>query len=168
MNKYLKRSYPPGYSYKNEIALTICAFAGGALNSLIGFFREYSAAKKSLYIRIGTDIILDESRVMPDFIHILGGKLYYMLILAALAFIIPSAIHYAYYHTGSKSIYLMRRLPNRFELHRQRLLMPLVYAFVFVFATAALLLIYYAVYMSNTPEACLPPGQWQKIWRGSF
>ena len=166
MNSFLKRNLPPGYRYKNEIALSIGVFAGGALSSSTGFFREYSTAKRSLYIRIGTDIILDESRVMPDFIRVLGGKLNYMLILAALALIIASAIHYAYFHTGSKSIYLMRRLPNRFELHRRCLLMPLIYALAFVLMAAVLLLIYYTVYMNFTPRACLTPNQWQKIWEG--
>ena len=167
MNRFLQRSFPPGYRYKNEIMVSIGVFAGGVLNSSIGFISEYSAAKQSLYIRIGTDAILDESRVMPDFAYILGGKLNYIFILAALALIIPSAIHYAFYHSGSKSIYLMRRLPNRFELYRRCLLMPLIYTLAYMLAAAALLLIFYAVYMNGTPEACLTPNQWQKIWNGS-
>ena len=165
MNRFLERNLPPGYRYKNELALSLAVFISGALNSILGYFREYSAARRSLYIFMVADSILDESRVMPDFIHILGDRLNILFILAALAFIIPSAIHYAYHHTGSKSIYLMRRLPKRSELHRRCLLIPLIYALVYVFVAAALLLIYYAVYIHRTPQACLTPNQWQKIWR---
>ena len=27
------------------------------------------------------------------------------------------------------------------------------------------LILFYVIYMNCTPEACLPPDQWQKIWR---
>jgi len=164
MSRFLKRSFPPGFSYKPELKAASFALGCSAFICFIGFFTDYSALRRFLYIRIGTDIILDESRVMEDFVYILGGRLNVLLILAALIPIIAAVSHYAYYHNGSKSIYLMRRLPNRFELHRQCLLMPLIYALVFVLAAAAMLLICYAIYMGLTPEACLTPNQWRKIW----
>ena len=164
MNRFLERSFPPGFSYRSEIKPCIIALVAGILINLIRFLTEYSSVRWSLYIRIGTDAILDESRVMPDFAYVLGDRLNILLILAALSLIIASAIHYAYYRTAGKSIYLMRRLPNRFELHRRCLLMPAIYALAFLLAAAALLLIYYAVYMNKTPQACLTPNQWQKLW----
>ena len=167
MNRFFERSFPPGFNYLSELKAVAFAFCASILFSLISFFTEYSAEKRALYIQIGTDMILDESRVMPDFINVLGGSLRILFILAALAFIITSTIHYVYYHTGSKSIYLMRRLPNRYEQHRRHLLFSLIYALIFVLAAAILLLIYYSVYINNTPEACLTPNQWQKIWQDS-
>ena len=163
MNSFLKRSYPPGFNYPSELKAVCVTFGASTLISLIGFFNEYSSQRQSLYIRIGTDRFLDESRVMQDFVYVLGDKLHILLILAALALLIASAVHYAYYHNDSKSIYLMRRLPNRFELYKRCLLMPLIYALVFLLAAAALLLICYAAYMGLTPEACLSPNQWQKL-----
>ena len=166
MNSFLKRSYPPGFNYQSELKAVFNTLVASIIISLSRFVGAYSSQRQSLYIRIGTDRFLDESRVMPDFVYVLGDKLNILLILAALALMIASAVHYAYYHTGSKSIYLMRRLPNRFELYKRCLLMPLIYALVFLLAAAALLLICYAAYMSMTPEACLSPNQWQKLWRG--
>ena len=32
-------------------------------------------------------------------------------------------------------------------------------------AALILLLVYFAVYQLVTPEACLTPGQWEKLWR---
>ena len=151
MNSFHERSLPPGYNHKSEITIFVGTLAGIATSSLTSFFRAYTEAKQSLYIRIGTELIRDESKVMPDFAQILGGRLYSMFIFAALAFIIPSAFHFAYHYRGSKSIYLMRRLPKKTELYKRCLLMPLIYLLMFLLATAALLLIYYVVYIYSTP-----------------
>ena len=165
MKSFLDRSFPTGYGYKTELKVVLIALVTGSLISLIRFNGAYSFERQALYMRRGTELILDESRVIPDFVIILGDKLYILLILAALVFILASGIHYAYHHNGSKSIYLMRRLPGRFELHRRCLLIPLISALVFILAAALLLLVYYLIYMNSTPEACLAPNQWQKLWR---
>ena len=165
MNEFLARNLPPGYEFKNEVKAVSVSFAGGVIISLFGFFIEYSSARQFLYLQTGTVRILDENAVMPDFVYILGGKLNILLILAGLAFVISSAIHYAYFHSGSKSFYLMLRLPHRFELHKRSMLIPLIYALMFLLAAAILLLVYYAAYMTKTPEPCLRPDQWRKIWQ---
>ena len=165
MHSFLERNFPPGYDFRNEIKTVSAAFIAGVVISVIGFCMAFSAEKRLLFVRVGTDLILNESGVMPDFIHILSGRLNILFILAALIFISASAVHYAYYHSGSKSIYLMRRLPNRFELHRRSLLIPFIYALITILSALILLLVYYAAYMSLTPDVCLAPDQWRKVWR---
>ena len=113
---------------------------------------------------MGGEMTLIEGAIMPDFVNILGNNLLQHVIFGILAFIFASAIHYAYYRADSKSIYLMRRLPNSFELHRRCLLLPALYAVDFLLMGAVLLFIYYAIYMISTPEAALMPGQWQRLW----
>ena len=100
---------------------------------------------------------------MPDFTEILDRSLWGFLvaIIAALALI---GVHYACHYQDSKSIYTMRRLPNRWELHRRCLTLPLLAAAVYLILAFVILLIFYAVYMNLTPDVCLTPGQWQKIW----
>ena len=165
MKRFLERSFPPGYGCKTELTAIFITLGAGVLISLFSFLSAFFAARRTLYIRRGAELILDESSVMPDFVYILGDKLLILLILAALIFVLATMIHYAYYQNGSRSIYLMRRLPNRFELHRRCLVVPLISALVFVLIAAFLLLIYYAVYMRFTPEVCLTPNQWQKLGR---
>lgn len=164
MQDFLERNLPPGYVCKTELLAVALAFCWTVLSSLIGFLNGYLNERQALYLRTGTELILDESRVMPDFVTILGDKLQIMIIFALLVLILPTAIHYAYYYSGGKSIYLMRRLPNGWELHRRSLFIPLLYALLFVITAVILFLIFYTVYMNFTPEACLMPGQWQKIW----
>jgi amino acid transporter len=100
---------------------------------------------------------------MTDFYAILGGALYGFLILALC---MPALIlyHYAYHYQGSKNIYLMRRLPNRWELHKRCVTLPLLAALICLLSVLVLLCIYLGIYMTATPRECLTPGQWQKIW----
>jgi len=165
MKNFLERNFPPGYSYASELKAVFSGIAIAVLISLLSFWGAYSAEIQSLYRPVGADLILDETRIMPDFVYILSDNLLILLILSAFIFILVSLVHYAYYQSGSRSIYLMRRLPNRFELHKRALLIPLISALLAVLLAVLLLIIYYAVYMLWTPQACLTPNQWQKIWR---
>jgi hypothetical protein len=163
MKRFLERNLPPGYAYKTELLAVTGAFLWAALSSGVSFSNAYVYARGTLYIQRGTDSILDVSRVMPDFLDILGDKLLSPLLFGALILVGTTVIHYAYFHSGGKSIYLMRRLPNKAELHRRSLLIPLLSALIFVLLAFVLFLVYYAVYMNFTPAACLAPDQWLKI-----
>ena len=68
------------------------------------------------------------------------------------------------YFQDSKSIYTMRRLPSVWELHRRCLTLPVCGMVIGLGTAFVLILLYYNVYIGLTPEICLTPGQWQKIW----
>ena len=164
MKRFFERNLPPGYTYNIEFYFVLSAFLWSVIGSLLSFLAAYFNERQSLYIRVGTKLFLDEDRIMPDFISILNKKLLTHFILAALILLFASAIHYAYYYRGSRSIYLMLRLPKKTELHRRSLLIPLLSSLILVLTAAVQLLVFYAVYMACTPQVCLRPDQWQKIW----
>ncbi|MCC8123342.1 MAG: hypothetical protein LIO58_07365 [Oscillospiraceae bacterium] len=166
MKRFLEHNVPPGYRYQTECAVVSMVLATCVLISLAGFLSAFEKERRALYVWAwqSEEWVLGEGKMMPDFAAILGNQLLVLIVVAALVFAAASLMHYAYYHSGSKSIYLMRRLPNRFELHRRCLLMSLLSALVFVLVALVLLVIYFAIYMTVTPEVCLMPDQWQKIW----
>ena len=47
----------------------------------------------------------------------------------------------------------------------KRVFFILLGAAICLAAALILLLVYFAVYQLVTPEACLTPGQWEKLWR---
>ena len=100
---------------------------------------------------------------MVDFIDLVEYAFlgFFLAITLALAF---GLYHYAFHHQGSKSIYLMRRLPNGFELHRRCWTVPVAAALIIAAAMVLTFLFYFAIYLLATPEGCLAPHQWQKIW----
>lgn len=156
------RYAPPGIDLRQEKGFFITGLIGATLYSLV-FLLRYYQARTNLYEWQGGKRVLIPDYPMVDFAQLIDKALvgFLALSLCMLALIV---YHYAYYHRGSKSIYLMRRLPDSTLLHRQCLTLPLGAIALCLISAALLLLIYYVIYMAFTPEICLTPGQWQKIW----
>lgn len=153
---------PPGVDLGQELSWLAC---GGIVSLLYSFqfFIRYAKHYEQLFLWDGISRVLDTSAVMPDFVDILGGSLSGFQVLA-LSMVALAVYHYAYHFQGSKSIYLMKRFPDRWELLRRCITLPLLGALACLCASALVLLTYYAIYMTFTPPACLAPGQWQRIW----
>lgn len=153
---------PPGLDHRQEVKWTVWAFSLSLLYSL-RFFLALFQARDSLFLQAGAEKILDVNAVMPDFILLLRDSLigFPMTALGAAALL---AYHYFYHFQGSKSIYLMRRLPRRLELVRRCAALPLLTAAAALLAAGLLLALYFGIYLLVTPETCLSSGQWDKIW----
>ena len=157
------RHVPPGYDFKPEQTLLFSGIGLSILYSLFTYGNHLSNQLALLYWVEGSVRVLREGAVMPDFVEILDGTLtgYFLFSWCFAAQIVA---HYVYHYRESKSIYTMRRLPKRWELHRRCLTVPLVAIVTYLSLAFVTLLICYAVYMNVTPDVCLTPGQWQKIW----
>lgn len=118
----------------------------------------------SLFRTIRGNKVLRDGAIMPDFAELMKFALIGFLVIAVVM-VVFIVYNYAYHRQGSKSIYLMRRLPNRLELHKRCIALPAAAVLLCIVAAFIMLCIYYWIYMAITPEECLTPGQWQKIWR---
>lgn len=63
---------------------------------------------------------------------------------------------YDYHRKATKSIYLMRRLPDKWELHRRCWGRPLIYCILSLLAVAGMTVLYFLAYLVFTPWECLP------------
>ena len=150
---------PPGLDTSGERRV----FRWGMFLSLLVsflFFPRYFFALNELYSGIGQNRRLIPGAVMEPFGSVLDCVLCGFLVTALVmaGFLLR---HYAYHWQGSRSIYLMRRLPDRWELHRRCLAQPLFFMALCVLAALALLLLYYILYVTLTPAECLPPELWR-------
>jgi len=159
----LSRHAPPGYDLKAGKGLFIAGMVLSILYSLFAFGNRFSNHLAELYWINGSTKTLKADAIMPDFVEILDRSLLGFQIVCAIM-VAAAVMHYAYHYQESKSIYTMRRLPNRWELHRRCLTLPLFAVVAYLILAFVLLLIFYAAYMNLTPDVCLTPGQWQKIW----
>ncbi len=153
---------PPGINIAREVRTLI----GGAVIAFLyslGFFFRYSDAYHELFDYVGGKRVLLEGAQMRSFGALWGNSHYgfYILALLSLAFII---YHYAYFYQGSKSIYLMKRLPNRLERHYRCITLPVLYAIASVLLSVAVMLLYLAFYLIFTPKGCISPAEWQIPW----
>jgi len=156
---------PPGMSLWRERAI-FWSLLVLAVSYSLRFFSTFQRHLQNVQNRLEAyEVWGVEAHVnMTDLSDLLERKLtlFGVVILFCL---IAIASRYRYYHQDSKSIYLMRRLPDRAELHRSCLVQPLLRVALVLVVMAVLLLIFYTVYMNQVPEECLQPNQWQKLWR---
>ena len=153
---------PPGYDTTTERRFFFTVLPVSALWSLI-YFDHFRNAEASLYEWIGETKVLKAGASMPDFYTLLEYVFVGFAILAV-GMLALMVARYNYHHRGSKAVYLMKRLPNRYELHRRCLVQPLLAIGAGVILAAILLLLYYRHYLTATPAEVLTPHQWQKIW----
>lgn len=170
--KIIRKEYPerftlPGYDPDDSEKNTCYGFlVFSVLVSLVFFIGRYSNARDRLYYKNYEtgEKFLWEGAVMTDFAEVLGWSLRGLFITAAIC-LTYILVRYNYLNKESKSIYLIRRLPRRGELFRRCAAVPLCRAAICLICAFALLVLYYAVYMIATPDQCLAPDQWAKIWR---
>jgi len=159
----LARHAPPGMELSFHRNLFEIGLVVAFLYSL-KFLTRFSRLRSFLYDWDKTGKTLREGAEMADFAYIVDGALLLFYILA-FAMLMTAILNYAYHRQGSKSIYLMKRLPERNEIHKRAIPLPviaslscLIYAFILRF-------FYFAVYMIATPNKCLPAGAWVELWR---
>lgn len=120
----------------------------------------YSQAYENLWYH-GMDGMryLKPDASMPSFSSLLGFSLY-GCIIAVVAMVPLAWLFWRSHRVGSKSIYTMRRLPNRWELPRRCFTIPILAGICFLILTAVLLLLDFAIYWWCTPRQLLPPSAW--------
>jgi len=158
------RYVPLGISWKKELGKKGIWNAVAMSVGLLFFWLMYIPAQNDLWERHGSEHVLVPGAVMRDFAECMQFALL-MFLVVVLAELMQIREFYKYHREGSMSIYLMRRLPSRWELHRRCLAFPLLGLGLCAAAAFLTVVLCYAYYMIATPDACLTPGQWQKFWR---
>ncbi len=153
IREVLKTGYPPGYEYRQECRAAVILFGIGIIPGL-DFFRK-------LYRVFGEVVRVENGRIIPTgleaepFAWLVQGQegmfAPFFLFLAAM-----SVYHYFYYYRGAKSIYLMRRLPERRTMIKSCIWGPALCMAAGAVLMAALRLLYYLIYLLIIPAQCLP------------
>jgi len=151
-----KRYLPLGLDGINEKRAWIIGMVASLLWSML-FLLRYSNAYSYLYYwnNARTERILVEGAMMRPFPDLMVGLMtgFWMLAMYMLG---VGVYFYMYHYRDSKSIYLMRRLPDRWELHRRCLTVPVLAAVASLLSSLVLTGIYYGIYILCTPVQCLP------------
>ena len=115
---WMARHLPPGVDpSKSEMGLLTGLIS--ALLFHLQFILRYLSARNDLYTYYhGSNIKRLNGSMMPPFWEVLGTSLYGCFV-AALAMVVVAIQLYSSYYQGSKSIYTMRRLPDRWERWRR-------------------------------------------------
>ena len=161
-SQWMTRQVPPGLDWWTELKWAVSGLVVGALWSLTAFGYQFSNALLRLYDWVGGKSILVESRTIDPFPELLYQAMAGLL-LGILLTIPLACYHYAYHYLGSRSIYLMRRLPDGWELWRRCLTVPALLAAVFLLTIELLTFLYFLIFLLATPDACLPTEPWRQL-----
>lgn len=162
MKPDLSRWVPPGFDAGRELRWIGGGLVASALLSLT-FFSAYNERYYHLFLWENGGQVLIENAWMVSFTDLLGVSLFGFALLA-LCMAGLAAFHYASYYQGSRSIYLMRRLPRRRELWRRCFALPGAAALLSLTLGLGLLALFFHYYLTRTPPACMQPGQWPHFW----
>lgn len=162
MTDKIRKIIPVGIRPESEIWMFLSPFAIGIFRALF-FFQVYAREYNRLFEIEHGKIVLIESRTMADFAVIIDG-VFDGFFIAVFVFFFLTVYHYAYHYRDSKSIYTMKRLPNKYELHIRCITVPAIGVILTVITTGFLLVIFYYYYMTKTPAECLFPDQWERLW----
>ena len=161
-SRWMARRVPPGLDWWTEVKWAVSGLVVGTLWSLAAFSYQFSNACNRLYDWVGGQRFLVESRTIdpfPELLHLaMAGFLLGMILTVPLA-----CYHYAYHYLGSRSIYLMRRLSDRWELWRRCLTVPVLLAVLCLGAIELLTILYFFIFLLATPSPCLPAEPWQQL-----
>ena len=153
--KWLEKYAPLGMDVHTELIGYIVSVIVATLLSMIAFFVRYLAARSELYESYAGKIVLIEGAIIKDFASLTKG-VFILIVIICVTTLLRAGYYYMYHYQGSIMMYLMKRLPDKWELHRRCLTLPIAGAVIMAVWSLVLRMIYFAIYMLCTPSQCLP------------
>lgn len=152
--KWLEANAPVGIDAGVEVSWYFAGMFLATMQSL-SFLVRYIEARNELYeIKAGKAVLI-EGAVIRNFVDLTDG-VFLLAQIVCVVTLLMVIYHYMYHYQGSKMMYLMKRLPDKWEVYRRCLTLPIAGAILMEVWSIVLRMIYYAIYILCTPNQCLP------------
>lgn len=154
MWKWLEKYAPLGIDVRKQAGWWLAGGVFATLHSML-FVLRYIGSRADLYRLKAGKRVLIEGAVITDFETLTEGvflSFYFVSIVTLLVII----YHYFYHYQGSKMMYLMKRLPEKCELHRRCITLPVTGAVLLMTWMFIVRMLYFSIYILCTPSQCLP------------
>lgn len=152
--KWLENYAPLGIGVSTEVGWFLAGGIAATLHSMM-FLLNYISARNELYMRKATGMVLMEGAIIRAF-ESLTEHVFLTFYLVEIVILLVVVYHYFYHYQGSKMMYLMKRLPDKWELHKRCWTLPIAGAALLGAWMFVLNMLYYAIYILCTPSQCLP------------
>ena len=164
MKKLMQRLSPPGMNVKAEKAITVICLILSALWGTLYFLTNYIMERDVLFTVRGGKLVPKQGAVISEFAMTVDPGMIFGFYVTMLIIAGFTLFRLAYFYQGSKSIYLMRRLPQKGETAKRVLALPALW----IAGTALIMLLFTglmaAVYLLATPKGCLPAQPFKDVW----
>lgn len=152
--KRLEKYAPPGIQVSTEVGWFYFGMIVATFHSML-FLIQYISARDELYIRTSRGLELIEGAIIRDF-GTLTENVFLTFYLVCIVTLLVGVYHYFYHYQGSKMMYLMKRLPDKWEVHKRCWILPIAGFCITVVWMLIVRMLYYAIYIFCTPSQCLP------------
>ena len=152
-NHWMKKHAPLGFPIEKEVSAWIFCMVASTFWCMRFLIRYWDYRGQLFEIRGGRKILLENAK-MPNF-EFLTKDLFEVFGVVILFCAVVIAYHYYYHYQGSKMMYLMRRLPNNWEVHIRCFTLPVFASVIAILYMMVLRLLFYAIYVFCTPTQCL-------------
>lgn len=163
MTDKIRKFIPIGYKPEKELWVYGSVIMMAVTRSLL-YFLSYYSAYNAMFQYYGDKKVLIENITMDNFCDIIADGTFDVFKIAVFIFLAMIGVNYGYHYRDSKSIYTMRRLPNKYELHIRCIAFPAAAILLSIVISFSLLMIFYIHYMTVTPDELILPAQWEKLW----
>ncbi len=144
--------FPVGYAYQGEIRLLVVWLIGSIIKSFSFFYRYYLAYQRLWEYVFSTQEYRRRDGVFMEEFSILTDGVFRGFLWGFLLILLLGGWHYWYYYRGSKSIYLVKRLSDRWYCLKSCIGMPVIAGIVFFVFIVGLYGIYFVFYKWVTPK----------------
>lgn len=156
MVRKLYKYYPMGYDYVKECTGMAAIMALTAFWSMLRFFSELVMARSMLYFSRHGDKVLIEGAVVRPFIRLIGGQAVWFVPIFVVIFIMMLRHYIYYYATGTKSLYVMKRISSKKYVIKTVTAGSLINTVAAILIIVILLFFYYLIYVLAIPKECMP------------
>lgn len=154
VRSWMEKYAPLGINLAAEVVYYVITMTVGTFWSF-NFFLRYMEDRNSLFEWWDGEQVIMEGAMVRTFEE-LTENVFVIFGIILIYTIIITVYHYLYHYQGSKMMYLMKRLPDKWEVHKRCLVLPAAAFFITITYMGILRMLYYAVYIFFTPHQCLP------------
>lgn len=160
MKNKLKYYAPIGISFNTIFWFLVLEYTIIIFSSLNYFSHLENALYEQQLSSSKAGVIIE----MESFVSILGLS-FNAVPLTFIGCIIGLGIYnWGHHYKHSNSVYLMKRLPNKYEYFRRVMTIPIVSGLLLLVIVFVLLVIYYNAYITKSPEGSVASGQLQLLF----
>lgn len=152
--KWLEKYAPLGIGVDKQVTAFLAGLVVSTLHSM-WFLLRYGEARRELYTRTSSGLKLMEGAIIRDFSDLTENVFLTFYVVMIVTFL-TVIFFYFYHYEGSKMMYLMKRLPDKWELYRRVITLPVAGTIILLVWMTMLKMLYYSIYVICTPSQCLP------------
>lgn len=153
--KWLEKYAPPGMKVMTGVGVYIGCVVAVTFQIFLSFLYPYGVARSEMFTyNTGKEQVI-EGMMMPEFEWFTENIFIFAEIMCVVT-LLMTIYNYMYHYQDSMLMYLMRRLPDKWEVHRRCFALPVAGTVFMVIWTFMLYKLCYAIYILYTPSQCLP------------